>query len=297
MARSTKGSDYQHVPRPVSALADDYPAGHVDPRHSHERAQLVYSTTGVMTVTTDEASFVVPPQRAVWLPSGVLHEARCRGAVSCRTLYFETSAIPGLPAACRVIAVSDLLRELIVEATRLPIEYDESGRDGRIMRLIIDEIVASEAIPLQVPMPRDPRLARICKAVLADPAQKEALDDWADVAAMGRRTFTRAFRRETGMSFAAWRQNVRLIEAMSLLTLGHSVTQVAFDVGYDSPSAFTAMFRRTFGAPPTHYLAEAPASDPPTRRLPSTPAVRRGRRAKAPAGSLEKHPAVRPGRA
>jgi len=257
MARSTKGSDYQHVPRPVSALADDYPAGYVDPRHSHERAQLVYSTTGVMMVTTDEASFVIPPQRAVWLPGGVPHEARCRGRVSCRTLYIDTSGIPGLPTASRVIEVSDLLRELIVEATRLPIEYDEDGRDGRIMRLIVDEIVASEAVPLHVPMPRNPRLARICNAVLADPAQNDALDDWADVAAMGRRTFTRTFRRETGMSFATWRQNVRLIEAMSLLALGHSVTRVAFDVGYNSPSAFTAMFRRTFGVAPTHYLAEA----------------------------------------
>jgi AraC-like DNA-binding protein len=258
MARSTKGIDYQHVARPVSALADDYPAGFVDPRHTHERAQLVYSTTGVMMVITDEASFAIPPQRAVWLPRGVPHEARCRGAVSCRTLYFDTTALDGLPESCRVIEVSDLLRELIVEATRLPIEYDEAGREGRIMRLIVDEIVASEALPLHVPMPSNPRLARICAAVLADPAQKDALDDWADEAAMGRRTFTRAFRRETGMSFATWRQNVRLIEAMSLLSIGHSVTRVALDVGYNSPSAFTAMFRRTFGVAPTHYLTESP---------------------------------------
>jgi AraC-like DNA-binding protein len=144
---------------------------------------------------------------------------------------------------------------LIVEATRMPIEYDEQGREGRIMRLIIDEIMASEAVPLHVPMPQHPRLARICSAVLADPAQNDALDDWADVAAMGRRTFTRAFRRETGMSFATWRQNVRLIEAMSRLAIGQSVTRVAFDVGYSSPSAFTAMFRRTFGVAPTHYMS------------------------------------------
>jgi AraC-like DNA-binding protein len=212
-----------------------------------------------MTVTTDQASFVVPPQRAVWLPAGVEHEARCRGAVSCRTLYFETTAIPGLPAACQVIEVTDLLRELIVEATRLPIEYDETGRDGRIMALIIDEISASEAVALHVPMPRSARLTKICRAILADPAQDEALDDWAEAAAMGRRTFTRAFRRETGMSFATWRQNVRLIEAMSLLAIGHSVTRVAFDVGYSSPSAFTATFRRTFGVAPSHYLADTAA--------------------------------------
>ncbi len=256
--RSTRGADYQDVPRPVSALADDYPSGHIDPKHSHRRAQLVYSTTGVMTVTTAAASFVVPPQRAVWVPGGVEHEAHCRGRVSCRTLYFDTDALAGLPAACRVIEVSDLLRELIVEATRLPIEYDEAGREGRIMTLIVDEIIASRSVPLHVPMPKSERLARVCMAVLADPAGKDALDDWAQAAAMGRRTFTRAFRGETGMSFAAWRQNVRLIEALSLLAVGAPVTRVAFDVGYNSPSAFTATFRRAFGAPPTHYLAETP---------------------------------------
>jgi AraC-like DNA-binding protein len=105
-------------------------------------------------------------------------------------------------------------------------------------------------------MPRSERLARVCLAVLADPAQKDALDDWAGHAAMGRRTFTRAFRDETGMSFAAWRQNVRLIEAMARLAVGASVTRVAYEVGYNSPSAFTATFRRAFGLPPTHYLAD-----------------------------------------
>jgi AraC-like DNA-binding protein len=259
-ARSTRGADYQDVPRAVSALADDYPSGFVDPRHRHRRAQLLYATTGVMIVTTDAASFVVPPQRAVWVPGGIEHEARCRGPVACRTLYFDTDAITGLPAACQVIEVSDLLRELIVEATRLPVEYDEAGREGRIMALIVDEIIASRSVPLHVPMPRSERLTRICLAVLADPAGKDVLDDWADAAAMGRRTFTRAFRSETGMSFAVWRQNVRLIEALSMLACGAPVTRVSFDVGYNSPSAFTATFRRAFGASPTHYLAAGQAS-------------------------------------
>lgn len=254
--RSTRGADYQNVPRPISALADDYPSGHVDPRHSHRRAQLIYATTGVMIVATEALSFVVPPQRAVWVPGGAEHEVRCRGAVACRTLYIDTDVIAGLPRACRVMEVSDLLRELIVAATRMPVEYAEGGREGRIMALIVDEIITSRSVPLHVPMPRSDRLSKICLAVLADPAGKDALDDWAEAAAMGRRTFTRAFRSETGMSFAAWRQNVRLIEALSMLACGEPVTQVSFEVGYNSPSAFTATFRRAFGASPTHYLSE-----------------------------------------
>ena len=254
--RSTRGSDYQFVPRPIAALADEYPDGHVDPRHSHLRAQLVYTIAGVMTVVTDEASFVLPPQRALWVPGGVPHEAHCRGPVSVRTLYVAEEAATGLPATCRVVEVTDLLRELIIEATRIPVEYDPRSRDGRVMDLIVDEMSAAQVAPLHVPMPQDARLVRVCRVILKDPAQNDALDDWADLAAMGRRTFTRTFRKETGMSFAMWRQNVRLMEALSRLATGHSVTAVALDVGYSSPSAFTAMFRRTFGAPPTHYLSE-----------------------------------------
>jgi AraC-like DNA-binding protein len=256
MDRSTKGIDYQDVPRPVAALADDYPPGHIDPPHCHPRSQLIYSTTGVMTVTTALASYVLPPQRAVWVPAGMIHEAFCRGQVSCRTLYIDQTRVEGLPPTCRVIEVSDLLRELIVEATHIAVEYDEDGRDGRLMNLLLDEVKRSETAPLHVPMPQHPRLVKVCQAILQDPSHDDGLDDWADVAGMGRRTFTRTFRKDTGMSFAAWRQNVRLMEAVSRLAVGESVTRVALDVGYNSPSAFTAMFRRTFGVAPSHYLQE-----------------------------------------
>jgi AraC-like DNA-binding protein/mannose-6-phosphate isomerase-like protein (cupin superfamily) len=257
--RSTKGIDYQHVPRPVAALADEYPAGHVDARHSHTRAQLLYASVGVMVVDTDGASFVVPPERAVWLPAGVAHEVLCRSPVSVRTLYVDTRARAGLPETCKVFEVSTLLRELIIEATRVPIEYDERGRDGRVMALLLDEITATPAAPLHIPMPQNEHLLSVCRAVLADPAQQDTLDAWAGRARMGRRTFTRLFRKETGMTFAAWRQHVRLMEALSRLAVGQRVTQVAFDIGYNSSSAFTAMFHRTFGVAPAQYFREPKA--------------------------------------
>jgi AraC-like DNA-binding protein/mannose-6-phosphate isomerase-like protein (cupin superfamily) len=256
IVRSTRSVDYQDVPRPVAALADEYPSGFVDPRHSHRRAQLLYATSGVASVTTDHASYVLPPQRALWIPSGVAHEVTCRGLVSLRTLYVDERVRKDLPDSCRVFEVSDLLRELVLAAFRMPIEYDENGRDGRVMSLILDEIASAPGIPLQVSMPQDPRLLRICRAILDDPAHAHTLDDWSRIAGMGRRTFTRLFRREAHMSFATWRQHVRLMEAMARLATGEPVTSVALDVGYNSPSAFTAMFRKAFGAAPTRYISE-----------------------------------------
>lgn len=257
IGRSKRGADYQIVNRPIAVLVDDYPPGFFDPAHSHIRAQLVYATSGVVILNTSGTSYVTPPQRAVWVPAGVTHEVRCRGRVQIRTLYIASDVVPDLPTACKVLVVSNLLRELILEACRLPVEYQLGGRDERLMSLVLDEIVRAPRIPLSVPMPKNERLARICKAILLDSSPHKTLDEWAKQAAMGRRTFTRIFRRETGVSFATWRQNARLIDALSRLLEGYSITKTALDVGYNSPSAFTAMFHRAFGVSPTDYLVDA----------------------------------------
>jgi len=257
--RSQHGADYQHLARPVGVLVGEYPAKDHDPPHAHERAQLIYATAGVVSVMTGEASFTIPPQRAVWMPAGVVHEAIFKSPVLLRTLYIEAQIDPRLPDRPQVLKVSPLLRELIVEACDMPLDYDEAGREGRIMRLILDEIVeaaARAAVALRIPMPATERLVRVCRLVMRDPAGEADIDVRAAAAGMSRRTFTRAFRTETGMSFNAWLQQVRLAEALSLLSQGQSVTTAAFDVGYNSASAFTAMFRRTFGVPPRDYLTD-----------------------------------------
>lgn len=241
----------------MAVLSDEYPAGFADPPHMHTRGQFVYACEGLVSILAQDASFSIPPQRAVWVPAGVEHEGFCRGAASLRTLYIAQDAHPLLPNSCRVLEVSSFLRELIVEAAHLPVEYALEGRERWIMDLILEEIVAQTqhaVAPLQVPMPRHPRLARLCREFMREPSRSDDVDDWAKNAGMGRRTFTRAFHRETRMSFVAWRQHVRLLEALSRLAIGVPVTTVALDVGYSTPSAFSVVFRKVFGVPPSQYL-------------------------------------------
>jgi AraC-like DNA-binding protein len=71
---------------------------------------------------------------------------------------------------------------------------------------------------------------------------------------MSRRAFTRLFRRETGLTFATWRQQACLIAALPRLAAGEPVTAVAIDLGYDNPAAFTSMFKRALGSSPRAYL-------------------------------------------
>jgi AraC-like DNA-binding protein/mannose-6-phosphate isomerase-like protein (cupin superfamily) len=257
MMRTNTFHAYQSIPRPVSMIVIEHEPepSLIVPQHSHPRAQLAYAVKGTFTLHTATGAWLVPPNRAVWVPGGVEHEMHARGQpVSNRSLYIQPDASPDLPGECCVIEVSPLLRQLVIDATEIPLLYDEAGRDGRVMRLILDEICAAPRAPLHVPMPRDVRLLRICRKLLEEPGSEGDLAYWARYGALGRRTLTRLFRDETGITFTLWRQQLQLMEALRWLAMGRPVTTVAMDLGYESPSAFTAMFRRVMGKTPKHYL-------------------------------------------
>lgn len=238
---------------PIIGLDDEYAPGFVDAMHSHDHAQLLYASSGVMSVTADNAAFVIPPQRAIWMPAHMAHEVSCRGHVSLRTLYFDekTTGLGARP--CQVIEVTDFLKALIVEMSHVERAYDDTAREMAIAKVLIHELKLMPTAPYRAPMPTDPRLLRVCRMILDDPTLQAHLDELAAIAAMGRRTFTRLFKEEMGMGLAVWRQQVRLMAALSMLAAGEPVTSVAFAVGYDSPSAFSALFRRSFGVPPSEY--------------------------------------------
>lgn len=257
--RSTDPRDYQRVARPVAAMPKDFPPGHHIPPHSHERGQLVYATNGVMRVTAEAESgsgtWIVPPQRALWIPPGVTHEIGMSGAVAMRTLYIAVEAARALPRDCRVIAVSDLLRALILAAMEEPVEYEAGSRGAAVAALLLHELRGIEAEPLHLPQPRDKRLQAVCRRVAENPGAETGLEELARDVALSSRSLARLFQRETGMGFTAWRQQARLAEALTQLSAGHPVGLVASDLGYDSPAAFTAMFRRALGTTPKRYFA------------------------------------------
>ena len=246
--------DCHRTPRAVAALASDYPHGYYIAPHRHLRAQLIHALTGVMTVMSEHGSWVVPTGRAVWMPAGSDHAVRFFGDVSMRTVYVAPDVRPSLPGGCEVIEVSPFLREAIVVATRVPLNYELGGRDHRVMELILDELERAPRLQLHVPMPRDPRLVRLCEQLVASPSNPATLADLAAGINVSERTLARLFHRELGMSFGQWLRRMRLLLSLPRLAAGVSVLQVALEHGYDSPSAYSAMFRRTLGIAPTAYL-------------------------------------------
>jgi AraC-like DNA-binding protein len=160
-----------------------------------------------------------------------------------------------MPATCEVLEVTPLLRELIARATELPLEYDLRGQAGRLMRLLLDELAGLARLPYHLPMPRTAPLAAICRRLLDTPDDAATLQEIARGDGLSSRTLARHFRRHTGMSFAAWRRRARLLRALGLIAEGRPIVEVALELGYESPSAFSAMFRRELGAPPSSFRA------------------------------------------
>jgi AraC-like DNA-binding protein len=253
--RRNNADDYDSVDRPVVAIGNDYPPSFELKTHRHRRGQLLYAASGVLAVSTPQGAWVAPPERAVWIPGGTPHSVRMVGAVSTRSVLIEPGVCGALSAACRVLAVSPLLRNLLVAATQLPHEYDLRGRDNLVIELLLAELERAPVIPIAVLFPPSRELARKCHRFLEHPTPHDTIERWASELEMSRRSFTRRFRRETGMSFAEWRQQACLLIALPRLAAGEAVTAIAMDLGYDSSAAFATMFKRRLGIPPSRYQA------------------------------------------
>ena len=263
--------------RPVRVRARRLAASTRIVPHRHPWAQVAFSATGVLRVTAEDHTYIVPPSRAVWIPRDVEHVVTVVEDAELRTLYLHqgpgrcgplplaavrpgSPGSPGSPVSrgsqgdwtrCRVLEVSPLLRELVHElnAGALPGE-----RERALAALVQDELHRARPVPLGVGLPEDKRLRALCEAVLDDPARHATLAGWAAEAGASVRTVARLFRQELGTTFAEWRQQVLLAKALSLAARKRPMAHIAAELGYASPSAFTAMVRRSVGVPPSRFF-------------------------------------------
>lgn len=235
-------------------------AGHSIAAHAHDWAQVVYAIEGVMRVRAGAGTWVVPSHRAAWLPPGVEHELHAHGDVQLRTIYLSPQLATKLPDACCVLSVSALLRELILEIHRVGMLLDGVPQERRLARVLVDRLRVTRQAPLELPWPRDPRALAVARAAHDALGRAVGLAELVVGSGASVRTIERLFVRETGMTFGRWRQQARLLGALALLAAGSSVTTTSLSVGFASPSAFIAMFRRTLGATPSRYFdADTPA--------------------------------------
>jgi AraC-like DNA-binding protein/mannose-6-phosphate isomerase-like protein (cupin superfamily) len=238
----------------VRSLATNYASGYRIERHQHPWHQLLFASSGAMTVSVAEASWMIPTGRAVFIPARSEHAIRMWGLVEMRTLFFAPALTSFEDRQCRVVEVSPLLRELILRTVECAGLDSRTTPDTWMIGLLEQEVkgasTTAEDSPLALPMPGDERALALARQILEQPTTPETIDELARTHGLARRTLERRFREDTGMSFGMWRQKARLLDSIRLLAEGRSVTDTALDCGYASVSAFIAAFKGTFGYTP-----------------------------------------------
>lgn len=242
------------APAPITVRAQTISARHYFPEHSHQWNQLVYAVAGVLTVNTDAESFVITPDQAVWLPTGVPHRVGSLLGAEFRSLWIAEEAGTRLPETPTVFGVTALLQALIVEAADIDGEDDPDGYVGRISVLILDQLVRARSLPAALPWPRDASLIELCSALYLDPSDTRGPDEWGRRLGISPRTLARRVEADLGMSLRSWRRRLRLFRSIELLGGGQGVTQVAMTLGYNSTSAFVYAFRTEMGCSPQAYM-------------------------------------------
>ncbi|MBC7302680.1 MAG: helix-turn-helix transcriptional regulator [Nocardia sp.] len=248
------GTAFEPAPPGVGAIVvGSFPlaAGQWTHEHYHPQHQLAWTRSGVLGVAVGEAHWIVPPTRALWLPAGVAHKTGAsRDAVLC-SLYFEPDRCAVSWSEPTAIRVDGLLAHLIVHLAQQQLPDDQRLRAEAV---VLDLLQPLPATPIDLPRAVDERVRAVTQALLDNPADARSMEAHARAIGVSRRTLTRLFVQDTGMSFDRWRTHARLQAALALLADGQPVSRVAHTVGYATASAFLAAFRRTVGTSPRRYL-------------------------------------------
>lgn len=226
--------------------------------HMHLRAQLLYASHGTIQVLCNDQVWIVPPKCAVWIPARVEHSMVCLSQVKLNTALIDAQAAAVMGNSCFLIRVSDLLHELLIRLNLLEAESVANQTHAEALLnaleiLIFDEIQTANSLPIQIPWPKDKRLSRICDLMMQSPQHTKDLNTWADEMGTSSRTLMRLFKKQTGLSYRGWIQQMHIALALSKIADGQSMSSIAEALGYSSPSAFSAMFKRHLGITPQQF--------------------------------------------
>ncbi|HEY0227238.1 MAG TPA: helix-turn-helix transcriptional regulator [Mycobacterium sp.] len=240
------------------------------PFHRHRQGHLVYPATGVLSITTKEGTWIAPATRLVWTPGGFEHHHRAYGYTDMRVVFLPANLAAHLPDRPAVFAVSALVREVMLALTNDTDAPRSQVARTRLQAVIIEELVPASEEPLHLPEPRDDRLRVLSGILHDDPANNATLTELGKQVGASKRTLTRLFHDELGMSFRHWRTQLRLHHALTLLAAGHTVTNTAAACGWANPTSFIEAFSAALGETPARYR-----HDPDTRTT-TSPTPRAG---------------------
>lgn len=239
--------------RQIIASAAHVDEAHQIKAHRHRRAQLLFSCQGFLQISTSATSWNISSTSGIWISPFDTHQVTATQAQSYRSIFVEPELAASLGTS-RAVEITPLLRCLIDEASNFGNDYSGNSPESRLMNVLYDQLCLLQDARLATPMPKGKKLQAIFYAICQQPDDNNSLKDWSRHIGASERTLSRAFIKETGMTFNQWRQHLLVSLAIERLAQGQTLTRVALDLGYRSSSAFGAMFRRVTGASPGQYM-------------------------------------------
>ncbi|GHD67751.1 AraC family transcriptional regulator [Jeongeupia chitinilytica] len=252
--------DFDHLPYPVCFRFDALAADTECELHHHAWGQLNYAERGVMQIDVGGQRFISPPQYTVWLPPGVVHGTYNQQPVLYRALDLDPSLCGALPAQPCMLAISAVLRAILIDFAERQVAVPDSDADRRLAQVVVDQLGRARVEPRYLPLASTPSLQQVLAALQREPGDNRTASEWAETVHLTERTLARYCQRELGMSLGEWRQRLRFLHAIELLDKGRSVQAIALDLGYSTSSAFIAMFQRQAGTTPEQYRRELPGT-------------------------------------
>lgn len=240
--------------RPVSSLCTHIYNGRCAEAHAHPRAQIIYAVQGIMKVITPDCVWMVTPLQAIWVPGMVQHEVCFLDHVEVRNLFLDPSVTSELPDTCFAFDVNTFFKELVLRIMQFDTTRQLTQPEKRILQVLLDEISVLQPATLNLPMGKDSRLNSVTETLIQNIGQELSLEEASAMACVSTRTLSRLFVTETGMTYRDWCIKLKLLEAIRRLNAGDAIAAIAYDLGYESTSAFTYMFRRSLGKPPGAFM-------------------------------------------
>lgn len=240
----------EHLEQKILAIETQYAAHAVLEMHTHQRIQLLYGAQGVIHVETPQGNWIIPPERAVWIPAHTPHQLTLFNIKTC-SLYIQPEYSPRPSQQCEVLSITPLLRQLLLKAPEL--NDPHSLYATQIFDLILSELKIASSIALHLPLPQTPLILEICQKFLKNPNIHLSPEHIATSIFMSERHFSRLFKNEVGMSFSKWRQHACVLLSLEKIMQGQSIQHIAYHFGFQNPAAFSTMFHRVLGQSPSQY--------------------------------------------
>lgn len=239
-------------PAPLSFRTASYGAGALFEPRRQPWCKVGYAVRGVMEASVEGRRFLCPPHYATWIPADALHSCHNRHNVKFVSIYIERDLCAGMPEAACTLALSPLIKAILADFAGRRITVPKSEADIRLALVLVDQLLNAPRRESYLPLSDDGLLQPITDALQENPSDRRSLAEWARILQTTERTLSRRFHSCLGISFNEWRQRLKLVASLSLIESGKAIQEIASDLGYSSPSAFIAMFRRQTGVSPTH---------------------------------------------